>query len=148
MKLCDFVNESNKNLGEIDIFSSDFYTKLVWGQYKESKHIILFKSLYWNKYIQKFNTRSKNEISAKAHKFQKILDSISHNNTPFCVKIWKVIHKCHLTVFFDKAKNVFLISCTDLGTPIETFIVHMLLLKNAQFLPSDYKTRLKLSTHD
>ena len=37
---------------------------------------------------------------------------------------------------------------TDLGTPIETFIVHMILLKNPQFLPNDYETRSKLSTHE
>ena len=37
---------------------------------------------------------------------------------------------------------------TDLGTPIETFIVHMLLLKNPQFLPNDYETQSKLSTHE
>ena len=37
---------------------------------------------------------------------------------------------------------------TDLGTLIETFIVHMLLFKNPHFLPHDYDTRLKLSTHE
>ena len=37
---------------------------------------------------------------------------------------------------------------TDLGTPIETFIVHMLLTKNPQFLPYVDETRSKLSTHE
>ena len=37
---------------------------------------------------------------------------------------------------------------TDLGTPIGTFIVHMLSLKNSQFLLNDYKTRSKLSTQN
>ena len=41
-----------------------------------------------------------------------------------------------------------IINITDLGTPIETFIVHMLLLKNPQFLPNDYETRSKLTTHE
>ena len=36
----------------------------------------------------------------------------------------------------------------DLGTPIETFIVHMLLLKDPHFLPHDYETRSKLSTNE
>ena len=35
-----------------------------------------------------------------------------------------------------------------LGTLIQTFIVDMLLLKNPQFLPNDYETRSKLSTHE
>ena len=37
---------------------------------------------------------------------------------------------------------------TDLGSPFETFIVHMLLLKNPQFLPNESETRSKLSTHE
>ena len=32
---------------------------------------------------------------------------------------------------------------TDLGTSIETFIVHMLLIKNLQFLPNDFETQSK-----
>ena len=36
---------------------------------------------------------------------------------------------------------------TDLGSSIETFIVHMLLIKNPHFLPNDYETRSTLSTH-
>ena len=35
---------------------------------------------------------------------------------------------------------------TDLDTPIETFIVHMILLKNSQFLPNDYETRYLILT--
>ena len=38
--------------------------------------------------------------------------------------------------------------CTDLGTPIETFVVHMLLLKNPQLLPNGYEIWSKLSTHE
>ena len=37
---------------------------------------------------------------------------------------------------------------TDLVTLFETFIIHMLLLKNPQFLPNDYETRWKLTTHE
>ena len=37
---------------------------------------------------------------------------------------------------------------TDLGSSIETFIVHMFLSKNPQFLPNEYETRSKLSTHE
>ena len=37
---------------------------------------------------------------------------------------------------------------TDLGSSIETFNVHMLLLKNLQFLPNDYETRSKSSSHE
>ena len=33
---------------------------------------------------------------------------------------------------------------TDLGTLIETFIAHILLLKNPQYLPNHYETLLKL----
>ena len=35
---------------------------------------------------------------------------------------------------------------TDLGSSIETFILHMLLIKNPHFLPNDFETRSKLST--
>ena len=38
--------------------------------------------------------------------------------------------------------------CTDLGRPFETLIVHLLLLKNLQFLPNDYETRSKLITRE
>ena len=42
----------------------------------------------------------------------------------------------------------FLDLCTDLSNPIQTFIVHILLLENPQFLPNDYEIRSKLRTHE
>ena len=37
---------------------------------------------------------------------------------------------------------------TDLGSPFDTIIAHMLLLIKPQFLPNDYETRSNISTHE
>ena len=66
------------------------------------------------------------------------------------ISFWPCRHFENLHYKAFLIKNWILICSTDLGTPIQTFIVvHiMLLLKNTQFLRNDYEKWSKLSTQE
>ena len=73
----------------------------------------------------------------------RVLPLLNYVRTKYAQRMHFKVSYIHFHTF------VFHISIsTDLGSQIETFIVHMLLLKNLQFLPNDYETRSKLSTHE